>query len=232
MRGLRQRLGAYETVWGVKNESGALSLELYFYDYEREERAFSFAEIMGAMAPAVRCAYAPPQLPYFMASVNLPLDAAAYPFDLTHADFYIGNPGSTVSSGICYQGDATGMELKNFYFFFDRRAEWDAAMQKLTNSAYFLSALTAIEEVLPGWLTDCEILVVANKRRNDAVYASRVTAATLARFLKAHGYPRAVTAHLEENLERYRHLLFDVGYDYQPETTGVSFPKSSFYNVF
>jgi len=65
--------------------------------------------------------------PYFMFSVEVSaqhIDAEA-PVD--QIDLYIGNPGSAVSSGICYGLTHSGMELRNFYFFFNARQHADYA---------------------------------------------------------------------------------------------------------
>lgn len=229
---LRQSLGPFRTVWGLKCNGATLSTELYFYDYERLERATPFARIARAFAPY--CAVTAPvddAVPYFMASVEMPMARDGWPVRTDRADIYIGNPGSRVSSGICYQVDETGAELKNFYFFFDARAEWGDILAKAACSAQVPLAGFPLDAVLPEWLRDCRVIVAANKRRHDAVYFSGIGIAQLIRFLKHFGYPPALIAYAEREAENFAHLTFDAGFDYRMEGGRLVTLKSGFYNV-
>lgn len=230
--GLRAALGPFRTVWGVKWDGTVLSNEFYFYDYERLERAHSFAHIAAAFAP--HCAVTAPvdeRVPYFMVSVETPMAAGGFPARAAQADIYVGNPGSQVSSGICYQVDALGIEMKNFYFFFDARRDWDAIAAKAACSALVPLAGFPFDAVLPSWLRDCRVIVVANKRRHDAVYFSGIGIAQLVRFLKTFGYPSALAAYAEREADNLAHLTFDVGFDYRMEDGRLAILKSGFYNV-
>jgi hypothetical protein len=230
--GLRAALGPLRTVWGIKWDGTALSNEFYFYDYERLARAHSFAHIAAAFAP--HCAAAAPvdaRVPYFMVSVETPMGAHAFPARAARADIYVGNPGSQVSSGICYQVDGSGTEMKNFYFFFDARKDWDAITAKAACSALVPFEGFPFDAVLPPWLRDCRVIVVANKRRHDAVYFSGISIAQLVRFLKTFGYPPALTAYAEREMDNLAHLTFDVGFDYRMEDGRLVVLKSGFYNV-
>lgn len=232
--GVRQALGAYATVWGLKQDGGAHSVELYFYDYARRERRVPFARALAALGRFVRAdVQVDEALPYFMVSVELPLAPGALPHRVLAADVYIGNPGSSVSSGICYRVDATGVaEMKNFYFFFDREKEWEEIEGKLACGMHAGRDPGALERLLPGWLADCKTIVVANKRAADALYFSRITAAQLARWLRAAGWPAEMAAPFEEAPQRWRHLLFDVGQDFALQDGRVTPGKSSWYGVF
>jgi hypothetical protein len=230
--GLRAALGPHRTVWGVKWNGTALSSEFYFYDYERLERAHSFARIAAAFTP--HCAVTVPvddRVPYFMVSVETPMAAGAFPACAARADIYVGNPGSRVSSGICYQVDGSGTEMKNFYFFFDAREEWEAVAAKAACSALAPPAEFPFDAVLPPWLRDCRVIVVANKRRHDAVYFSGIGIAQLVRFLETFGYPPILTAYAGREADNLAHLTFDVGFDYRMEDGRLVILKSGFYNV-
>jgi hypothetical protein len=230
--GLRRSLGAFRTVWGVKWDGAALSTEFYFYDYSRLERAASFARIARAFAPVAEVA-APVDdtVPYFMASLELPMTRAGWPARVAEADIYIGNPGSQVSSGICYQVGPSGTQLKNFYFFFDAHAEWDAITAKAACSAQVPMPSFPLDAVLPDYLRDCRVIVVANKRRNDAVYFSGIGIGQLIAFLKQFNYPRALIEYAEREQKNFAHLTFDIGFDYRLEKGRLLAAKSSFYNV-
>lgn len=231
--GLRRSLGAFETVWGVKWNGEALGTELYFYDYDRLARRFTLATIAEGLSPLLNVSITVDEkLPYFMTSLELPMKPGGMPARLHEADVYIGNPGSSVSSGICYRRDAAGYELKNFYFFFDRATEWDDILAKIACSAQLPATTPSLNEILPPFLRECEVIVVSNKRNADAIYASRVRASVLKRFLQWMSYPAALIEYLDENEDKFAHLLFDVGFDYTWADGALRIENSSFYNVF
>jgi hypothetical protein len=229
---LRKALGPFRTVWGVKLNGAALSTEFYFYDYERLERATPFERVARAFTPLADVVVpVDDAVPYFMASLELPMAPRAWPARVTEADIYVGNPGSQVSSGICYQVSAAGAELKNFYFFFDAKKEWDSIVAKAACSAQIPLPEFALDELLPSYLRDCRVIVVANKRRHDAVYFSGIGIAQLIRFLKSFNYPRDLVDYAEREERNFAHLSFDVGFDYRLEQGHLVTAKSSFYNV-
>jgi hypothetical protein len=230
---LRQGLGPFRTVYGVKWNGHALGCELYFYDYERIDRTVPFRRTASLLSPHVTVANVVDEtVPYFMASVEIPMQRNEFPRALDAVDIYIGNPGSSVSSGICYRADTNGSELKNFYFFFDRRRDWDEIVRKAATSAQVPLPRFDIQAILPRWLTDCRIVVVANKRACDAVYFSGISIDQLIRFLAEFGYPPALVAYAKEARSRLAHLQFDVGFDYRIEPRGLRVLKSGFYNVY
>ena len=230
---VRAALGPYATVWGVKHEAGRFGVELYFYDYARRERGVSLARALAALGPRVQATVRVEEaLPYFMVSVELPFGPGAFPAEVEAADVYIGNPGSTVSSGICYRVDAAGCELKNFYFFFDRVKEWDAVLGKLGCGMQAALDPDAAARLMPDWLRDCRTVVVANKRHADALYLSGITAGQLARWLEWQAWPTEFAALVQGGAARWRHLLFDVGHDFVARDGVVRTQKSSCYGVF
>jgi hypothetical protein len=230
---LRAELGAFRTVWGVKKNGATLSSEFYFYDYERLERAASFARIAAAFAPVAEVAVEVDQaIPYFMTSIELPMAPGALPARIEAADIYIGNPGSGVSSGICYEvGQGGRTELKNFYFFFDAQADWDSVVAKAGCSAHVPFGALEPDELFPDWLRAARVAVIANKRYHDSVYFSGVGIDALIRFLRRFEYPQALADYAEANRAAFGHLQFDVGFDYRVEGGRLITAKSSFYNV-
>ncbi len=230
--GLRRALGPHATVWGLKWDGGQLSVELYFYDYARVERRTGLPEAMAALERVLADGVTlDPTVPYFMVSLELPLRPQGLA-PIETADIYIGNPGSAVSSGLCYRLDAEGMELKNLYFFFDRQTGWDDFLGKLACSAQVPLRRIDLAHMAPGWLTACRTVVAANKRRADAVYFSGIPAAALLRFLGEFGWPVPLAQAFAAERARYDHLLFDVGFDYALDAAGaVRRGKSSLYAV-
>jgi hypothetical protein len=228
---LRRDLGSYATVWGLKQSAAGLSVELYFYDYARLGRGVSIGRVATALAGLVPCALPVDEtIPYFMFSFELPLRGAATAV-VDAVDIYIGNPGSAVSSGICYRHDGRQAELKSFYFFFDREADWDDIVDKLCCSAQLPMRLLEVETILPPWLTACRRIVVANKRGADGIYCSGLGVENLLRFAGHAGFPAAIRDGLQALAPRLGHMKFDVGFDMAVQDSRAVLAKSSFYGV-
>jgi len=230
---LRAALGDYATVWGLKWDGAKLGVELYFYDYARCQRRVSLARVAAALRPFARgAAQVNEALPYFMVSVELPIAFGGFPAALDAADIYLGNPGSSVSSGICYRVADGAAELKNFYFFFDRAKEWEQIIGKLGCGMRVAADPACVERLLPDWLAECRTVVVANKRQADGLYCSGLALEPTLRFLAQQGWPPAFLAHLQAEAPRTRHLLWDIGFDFDLVDGRVGIGKSSLYGVF
>jgi hypothetical protein len=173
------------------------------------------------------------RLPYFMFSVDIDDELARGARELDVVHMYVGNAGSTVSSGIAYalepQDSAT---LENFYFFFDAGTQREQAAAKIASSAYFDPGRMHMEQALIPELVDCETICVANKRTHDCVYFSGIDVGQLAWFLERFGYPEPIQRFVREHRSMLDHLLFDVGIDYRLQDEGVAYLKSGYYGVF
>src|SRR5215475_3292933 len=170
-RALREGLGPFRTVFGVKQIAGKLSFEFYFYDYARLEREASIAKVLEILAPFVECRLSYSELrPHFMFSIDLDDDIVAGRRPLEMINVYVGNPGSSVSSGICYELTGAGLRLANFYFFFDARKEMDDIIAKVACSAHHDLRGLPMRDILRPELTGCQVIVVANKKLNDGIY--------------------------------------------------------------
>lgn len=177
---IRADLGNFRTVWGVKQENGELSWEFYFYDYSRVRREVSIARVLSVLSPFAPCRLTySERRPYFMFSIDFDRALLQQDRELDEISIYVGNMGSNVSSGICYSYSNQGLRLDNFYFFFDAHRERDEITGKVVNSAHIDSSSLNPQQVLWPELVDCQTIVVANKRLNDGIYFSRVTAAQL-----------------------------------------------------
>ena len=97
---LQAAVGPFGTVWSVKHSGSQLSWEFYFYDYSRMERRFGMAEFIEATR-GILDVTAPPAdgIPYFMFSVEVDERHLSGELPIDQIDVYVGNPGSTVSSG-------------------------------------------------------------------------------------------------------------------------------------
>jgi hypothetical protein len=230
---IRNEIGIANSVWGVKKAEGRLSWELYFYDYRRIEREVSIPRIIKSIAPLVCCELRyPEQRPYFMFSIDLDDDLVAGSGELSEISVYLGNPGSNVSSGLCYSLTREGLGFTNLYYFYDARREMDDIAGKIACSAFLDMPGLDLSEILWPELCDCEVIVVANKLDRDGIYFSRINVDQLLYFLLRMDFPPELIAFVRENRERLDHLLFDVGYDYRMENGKIQIVKSAYYGYF
>lgn len=233
VQSLREAIGWFRTVWGVKRLGDRLAWEFYFYDYKRRQREVSITRVLKAIRPFVQCAVPINEnLPYFMFSIDINGDIVSGSRDVDVVHMYLGNPGSTVSSGVAYALRTEGTTLENFYFFFDARRQLQEAAAKIACSAHFDATRFDINRVLWPELRTCHTICVANKPRQDTVYFSGVNVDQLRFFLKALAYPPAIVGFVEENRAKLDHLLFDVGFDYDGRGDRLRIEKSGFYGVF
>jgi hypothetical protein len=230
---VRDAIGPFRTVFGIKDDGERLSWEFYFYDYERRARQVGANRVLDAAHAFFRCPVRIDEsLPYFMFSldVDVPLLTGKRDLDVVHA--YVGNPGSTVSSGICYAMTRESRTLENFYFFFDAVEHRQEAADKIRSSVHFDDTRADIDTVLLPQLRDCQTICVANKRTHDCVYFSGVDVAQLIWFLDRFRYPAAIREFVSARRSLLDHLLFDVGIDYCADGDGIRVLKTGYFGVF
>lgn len=233
VQAIRQGFGISRTVWSVKQLGDDLKWEFYFYDYRRRERERSITKLLDIINPFVRCGIkANENFHYFMFSIDISNELISGAKELEEIHMYIGNPGSTVSSGICYSLSKDEMRLENFYFFFEAKKQLDEVIKKVFCSAHIDSTVIDIDRILWPEMIDCGVIVVANKQHNDSVYFSRIHVDQLVFFLKRMRYPRQLVSFIEENKSKLDHLLYDVGYDYRMEGRNLKILKSGYYGIF
>jgi hypothetical protein len=225
--------GPFKTVWGIKHAGGKLSWEFYFYDYARLDRGFDTRALARATQGIVPIT-APldaDQIPYFMYSVELTAQHVIADAPIDQIDIYVGNPGSAVSSGICYGVSEKGRELRNFYFFFNAKDHAEDIRAKIASTAFLGAPDLRMEDILWPQMT-AQTIVVANKRHNDSLYFSRIPVAEVVDFLDVLNFPDPLQHFLKENQHRFAHLLFDVGYDWIADPAGgLRYVKGSYYGL-
>jgi hypothetical protein len=233
IRAIRQGFGESRTVWGIKQEDGRISWELYFYDYARMNRSRSISKLLAIIKPWICCEAVTSEMhDYFMFSIDLNQQLVAGEKPLKEIQMYIGNVGSLVSSGICYAVTKTETTLKNFYFFFDAKKQLSEIAGKVCSSAYISLPDLDINTILWPELRDCQTIVVANKRMSDGIYFSRINVDQLIFFLNKLEYPEQHISFIVQNRDRLDHLLYDVGFDYRMEGKRLNILKSAYYGVF
>jgi len=233
VRAIRGGFGVLNTVWGVKKLGNDIAWEFYFYDYRRRERKRSMTKFLDIVRPFTGCGVPVNEnLPYFMFSIDIDERLVSGAKDLTEIHMYIGNTGSTVSSGICYSLKKEGTRLENFYYFFDPKVQMKEIVGKAGCSAYFDETRTDIDQILWPELRKCNVIIVANKQNNDGIYFSRIDIDQLIFFLKRMSYPSEICRFVEDQRSALDHQFYDVGFDYRMEGNSVVILKSGFYGLF
>lgn len=230
---IRDGIGPFRTVFGVKQLDERIAWEFYFYDYKRRQREVSISRVLRAIHRYMPTDIEPNEnLPYFMFSLDLNNEIVTGQALLNVVHMYVGNPGSTVSSGIAYAVRAAGTTLENFYFFFDAGSQLPDVANKIASSALFDDTRLSIDSVLVPELRRCRTICLANKQTHDCIYFSGVNVEQLQWFLDWLQYPAAIASFVRANHGNLDHLLFDVGIDYRMEQGALRILKSGYYGVF
>jgi len=231
---IREGLGLSRSVWGIKQqENGQISWEFYFYDYARLQRSRSIPRLLNLIRPWIGCEVPTSEAaPYFMFSIDIDRDTLLHGKPLEAIQVYIGNIGSQVSSGICYEVTRSQTQLKNFYFFFDAASERENILGKASASIFLDGSGFDINAILWPEMLDCQVIVIANKQDRDGVYFSRVNVGQLLLFLRRMNHPEEQVAYIEQNKAHLSHMLYDVGFDYRMEGDKLKIVKSGWYGVF
>lgn len=233
LQAIQRGIGEFRSVYGIKRIDGQWALEIYIYDYERQERLVSIERLEESTKGLLRFPQtADPRLPYFMFSFDLSKKAAQQHGRLDVVHVYIGNPGSQVSSGIAYEFSAGGRQLENFYFFFDAQKQSQEIVDKLECSVFCDPWRVSLDDLYRPELRNCQTICLANKRTCDTIYFSGVTIDQLLFFLNWQQYPSDYIQFVEERHHELDHLLYDVGVDYRANGGQLEFVKHGFYGVF
>ena len=233
IRAIQRGFGIGNTVWGLKHLNGKLFWEFYFYDYRRRDRGRSATRLLEIIRPYLPCDINMNEnLHYFMFSIDITNDLVSGKKDLEEIHMYVGNPGSSVSSGICYSVTKSGARLENFYFFFDAKKDMEDIAAKAVCSAQVDFTVIDIDRVLWPEMRTAQVIVVANKQGNDAVYFSRINVDQLILFMRRMRYPHELISFVEQNRLKLDHLLYDAGFDYRMEGKELRVLKSGYYGIF
>lgn len=229
---IRLGIGLSRTVWGVKWTGQEIRWEFYFYDYRRKNRERSISKLLEVIRPLIACNIKVNELfHYFMFSLDICDDIISGTRSIDEIHMYIGNPGSTVSSGICYALTGSGTKLENFYFFFDAKRQMKEILSKAACSA-FIDYGVNLDQIIWPEMRNCKVIVVANKQQNDSVYFSGINVDQLIFFLKRMRYPIELISFIQQNRGVLDHLQYDVGYDYRMEGKDLVMLKSGYYGIF
>jgi hypothetical protein len=230
---MREAMSMGHSVWGIKKVGNQTRWEFYFYDYRRRQRQRSFSRLLEGIRPLVSCGLVPQEdLFYFMFSLDINNELLSPEKGLQEAHMYIGNPGSSVSSGISYSMTTQGMRLENFYFFFDAQRQMEEIIGKVVCSAHIGVKKIDINRIILPELAACRTICIANKQQNDCIYFAGINLDAFLFFLKDFGYDKELIFFVEENRGRLDHLEYDVGFDYRMDGDKVVILKSGYYGTF
>jgi len=223
---VRAGLGPYRTVWGIKrrHDRDELGWELYFYDFQRAHADLTIPRVSALLAPHLRVAgHEPRPLPWHMFSVEFGVEQlrARAPASL---DIYIDMRA--------YKCEGDALHLENIYTFHDARAEIEEVLHRLRACVHFDPQRDALQRLMPPGLFNCHRICVANKRRSDALYFSRIPVAALRRFLADQRWPAPLQEHLRAHEDALGHLLWDVGLDFHARDGRATPSKSGVYASF
>ena len=233
VRTIQRGIGDFRSVYGIKQIAGQWALEVYIYDYARQDRVVSIHRLVTACGGQLRLPKTVnPEIPYFMFSFDLTEQAAANHGTMDSVHVYIGNPGSDVSSGIAYEFTRHCRQLENFYFFFDAQRHQKEIVDKLKCSVFSESWSLPIEQLYRPELTNCHTICLANKRTCDTIYFSGIDVEQLLFFLNWQQYPADFVQFINERQSHLDHLRYDVGIDYIVNNGRVEFLKHGIYGVF
>ncbi len=226
-------VGEFQTVWGIKTDGERLGVEFYFYDYRLQNRIHDFEQVHRHLRPYFSAdIQLSNDVPYFMYSIELPMDSAGAARSIDEVDFYVGIPGGSLTAGACYRQTAAAREFKNVYYFFDTQTDMPEIERK-----FEMSVLGGRNDLSLGDIFWAELnpatVVQAHKRTHESFYFSRVSSEGLRLFL-ARGLPEdnIVKKAVSEFGDQIDHLYFDAGYDYTVSSSGnVIVEKMSFYGL-
>lgn len=233
IRALQRGLGDFRCVYGIKRIEQQWALEVYVYDYGRQDRVVSIERLQEACEGRLTfpCAV-DGRIPYFMFSFDLTPQVAGSGGRLPAVHVYIGNPGSEVSSGIAYEFTEHGRRLENFYFFFDGMRHEREIRDKLECSALLHAWEIPLDELYRPELRKCDTVCLANKSHCDTIYFSGVEIDQLVFFLRWQQYPVDFVTFVEQRRDQLSHLRFDVGVDYRTSAGTLQFVRHGLYGVF
>ena len=232
---IRDAIGPWKTVWGVKLDGSIVTWELYFYSYRNKD----WRRTLTSLSRVLRLYFKIPAFvemslecqPYFMFSVDLSDDIfRSKKIDSVHLYMYgrLGMP-----QGNSYFCDHEGMHFENHYNFFRMPQEIRQFIHQVKYSVVLgQDSVSFLKHGLVRQLMPCYRICVAHKKDKEGIYFSRVNVVQLLYFLEHFSYPGHIVDFIRYHKEKLGHLLYDVAFDCTLGPQGPIFGKSSYYGVF
>ena len=232
---IKNAIGPWNTVWGVKFEKGKMSWELYFYDHGRRNPNITVTRLLKIIRPDLKTPVFKgidiERQPYFMFSMNLSEDVFKNR-EFEGVRLYTRGRWKT-AQGNSYYWNRDGCVLENLYNTYKIPAETVEWAHTLKHSFVFAPYLVEfLKSDLVRQLMVCGKISMACKRDKEGIYFSRVNIEQLLFFLKYFSYPDYVTGFISSQKQKLDHLLFDVAFDCALGPKGIVFGKSSYHGGF
>lgn len=227
---IQEKIGRFNTVWGIKSNQDHIGLELYFYDYARENRKFGPSDLNSVLDGYFNEGLKiNERIPFFMWSLEIDL---LQPHKIDQIDIYCNGAGGIISGGECFSVSQQGYELKNLYSFFEIPRDIQLAEEALISGPRFVQPISFPSCFAPGNSKE-EVYVVARKRHNDAVYLSRMPLQPTIQTLERAAFNKKILDYLKHNEHLFSHYRFDVGIDFDvtPNRSTVAISKSGLYGL-
>lgn len=235
MNKLRDSLGPWSTVWGVKWDRKNITWELYFYDNGRKDPCKKVENVLKTL----RSYFKIPEFKdigiakqsYFMFSIDFS-DSILKSRQIKNVHLYMeGRSGVSQGNSYCWGPD--GIVFENYYDFYLMPQEAKQLIYKIKQSIFLgPNSLSFLKMDLVRKLMSCHKICVAHKKNTDGVYFSRVNVDQLLYFLEYFSYPNYIVDFVKSHKNKLDHLLYDVAVDFFLGPKGPIFSKSSYYNVF
>lgn len=232
---IRDAIGPWNTVWGVKLDRNTVIWELYFYNRRIKDPRMTIASVLKVLRSHFKIpAFVDIDIesqPYFMFSVDLSDDIfRSQQIDGVH--LYTGGR-SGIFQGNSYYWGYDGMLFENHYDFFHMPREMAQFIDKVKQSVFLAKDnVSFLAHDLVRQLMPCHTICVAHKKNKDGIYFSRVNVDQLLYFLENFSYPAHITDFCRSHKEKLDHLLYDVAFDCTLGPKGPIFSKSSYYSIF
>ncbi|MEZ4227489.1 MAG: hypothetical protein R3B13_41505 [Polyangiaceae bacterium] len=234
---LRAHLGPDETVWGAKWGPSGFAVEFYFYNFVDNAAGNPAAATALAQALGGVLRFDHPvdeRLPYFMCSFEV---SRALLEAQRGSDFRVylrSGDKHRRECGFSYRCAARGeLVLENHYWFYfaKKEPELEDAVRRVQASPRS-GARGCWAQLLPKQLRDCFTICYAVKPHWDGLYYSRVSAAQLLPFLRAHGRDHVAEV-LAAHERDFAHALWDLGFDFAapPGAQGLRIEKLALHGV-
>jgi hypothetical protein len=228
---IQEEIGENKTVYGIKNEKGKISFELYFYNYNKKDPSINISRIKKILEPHLKISVQPNEkLNYFMFSIEL-TEKEIMGKNIEGIDVYFSGHGP-FPTGPCYSLIEKKMKMKNSYVFFNTNENMIQIINKIKQSAFIDFQKINLNQIIIPELVNCKRICVSNKQENDCIYYSGLNINQLIFSLKYLDYPKEIINFIESNKNKLDHLIYDVGFDYVMEENKLKIIKSGYYGTF
>tara|TARA_B100000287_G_C20665294_1_gene791543 strand:+ start:799 stop:1650 length:852 start_codon:yes stop_codon:yes gene_type:complete len=218
-------------IWGIRDINGKLEWELYFYNNTVDQ--IKSQKIVSEIFDLPTLIELPKQ---FMWS-----------FDINdknekRVDYYFINkiplhPENLMSSGTGYTYDGKNIEFKNTYYSWNTTLDsLKKIKEQILNCSPFNVNLNIDDVLLPeivDYYSSNENTITyintSNKRDSDSVYYSGLDISMLIFCLHKFNYPKKQINFLEDNKDKFNHLLYDFGFNYKMNNNKLEIIKSGYY---